>query len=69
MNDETIIEVSLEQLAAQLGKFEEKNTASHKELFTRLSEIEKTQARLDVVTGGALFVGGLIMGIIIPKLF
>ena len=67
MNEETI-EVSLEQLAAQLGKFEEKNTASHKELFARLSEIEKTQARLDVVTGGALFVGGLITGIILPKL-
>lgn len=68
MNDETI-EVSLEQLVAQLEKFEEKNTASHKELFTRLSEIEKTQARLDVVTGGALFIGGLITGIILPKLF
>lgn len=68
MNDETL-EVTLDQLAAQLEKFEEKNTASHKELFARLSEIEKTQARLDVVTGGALFVGGLITGIILPKLF
>lgn len=68
MNDETI-EVSLEQVAAQLEKFEQRNTASHKELFTRLSEIEKTQARLDVVTGGALFIGGLITGIILPKLF
>ena len=68
MNDEAI-EVSLEQLSTQLERFEEKNTASHKELFTRLSEIEKTQARLDVVTGGALFIGGLITGIILPKLF
>ena len=68
MNDETL-EVTLDQLAAQLEKFEEKNTASHKELFNRLSEIEKTQARLDVVTGGALFIGGLITGIILPKLF
>ncbi|MBR4401337.1 MAG: hypothetical protein IKT09_06530 [Synergistes sp.] len=68
MNDETL-ELTLERLTTQLEKFEEKNTSSHKELFKRLSEIEKTQARLDVVTGGVLFIGGLVTGVILPKLF
>lgn len=68
MNDETL-ELTLERLTAQVEKLEEKNAAAHRDLFNRLAEIEKVQARLDVVSGGALFVGGLITGIILPKLF
>ncbi len=56
---EEALKAQLELIIQELRKFQEEARQTHHEIFERLCIAEKKLARMEVVAGGGIFVGGL----------
>lgn len=59
---------SVDDLNSTMKCYEEKNNKAHGEIYLRIGKLEIGFGKLQIWTSGAIFIGGIITGLLIPKL-
>lgn len=64
---EEALRAQLELIIEETRKNREDARTTHREIFERLSIVEKKLARMEVVAGGGIFAAGALLGVLLPK--
>jgi len=62
------VQRTLDALNDTMKCYEDKNNKAHGEFYLRIGKLEIGFGKLQVWTSGAIFIGGIITGLLIPKL-
>lgn len=62
------IQKSIEEIKTTIEKNETSNNSEHDDFTHRIGKLEIGFGKMQIWTSGAIFVGGIIVGLVIPKL-
>lgn len=62
------VQKTLDSLFNTMQGYEEKNSRAHSEFYLRIGKLEIGFGKLQVWCSGAIFIGGILTGLLIPKI-